>query len=273
MKKVVFAIGICVIALSLKAQEGHPIVKPEVPDEYVMFKKQVQRRMNLGEKQNRPFFSKNGEISKLILEAVESGLLRPYQSDSTVNFMDDQQFQDNIQIENEGGGGGFGFGGGFGGSQQESSGPTYTPIPGDLFNVLYITEDVIFDRNRSRMYYYIRSITLVLPASAGPDWNPAGFEKPIASFRYQDLVDLFRGPFADRAIWFNNQNQAAHINFADAFELRLFSAPIIKISNADNLDISQQYGDKIAQNPLYRNMIQQKYEYDLVEFESELWEY
>ena len=81
-------------------------------------------------------------------------------------------------------------------------------------------------------------------------------------------MNLFRGPFADRAIWYNNQNQAQHRNYGDAFELRLFSAPITKMSNAQNLDIRQMTSD-----PYEAVMLQQKMEYDLMEYESELWEY
>lgn len=281
MKKFVcaiFVLGFVQIAL---AQEYVPIVKPEVYDEYVMFKKTVVRRMDLKETQNRPFYSKNGEITRLIIEAVNAGLLKPYNSDSTVNIMPDDIFMDRIRIKNESSGFGGGFGGGFnsgfGGDNNqpaEEQGPTYTSIPPELFSVLYLKEDVIFDRNRSRMYYYIRSVSIALPGGAETAmFNEAGFEKMIASFKYEDLVNLFRGPFADRAIWFNNFNQAQHVNFGDAFELRLFRAPIIKISNAENADIRQLYGDLVAKDPLNAVIIQQQYEYDLMEYESELWEY
>ena len=281
MKKFVCAIFI-VGFFQASAQEYVPIVKPEVQKEYVMFRKTVTRRMDLTETQNLPFYSKNGEISALIIEAVNAGLLKPYNSDSCINIMPDDIFQDRIRIKNQSsgfGGGGFGggFNSGFGNDEQqpqEEQGPTYTSIPPELFSVIYIKEDVIFDRNRSRMYYYIRSITIALPGGAETaQWNEAGYEKPIASFKYEDLVNLFRGPFADRAIWYNNQNQAQHVNFGDAFELRLFRAPIIKISNAENADIRQEYADLVNKDPINAVLIQQQYEYDLMEYESELWEY
>ena len=63
------------------------------------------------------------------------------------------------------------------------------------------------------------------------------------------------------------------MNMSDAFELRLFSAPIIKISNAQDEDIRQLYADEMASDPMKAVIIQQKYEYDLMEYESELWEY
>ncbi len=282
MKKFVYVLIFFGFAGAAYGQELAPLVKPEVNPDHVLYKKTVWRRMNMEESMNRPFYSKNGELPRLLLEAVQAGLLKPYNTDTCINIMPDDVFNSRIRLENEASDDGFGggfdsFGGGFGGEQTESAeeaGPSYTAIPPEEFSVLWIKEDVIFDRNRTRMYHYIRSITLKLPG--GPEnliWNEAGFEKEIASFRYDDVVALFRGPYADRAIWYNNQNQAQNVNFSDAFELRLFRAPIIKISNAQNLDIRQEYQDLIAKDPLNAMMIQQKYEYDLMEYESQLWEY
>jgi gliding motility associated protien GldN len=284
MKKLVLILFVITLGGGfVMAQESElvPLVKPEVNPSYIMFKKTVTRRMDLMEKQNKSFFSMNGEIPTLLLEAVEDGLIVPYTSDSCNVVMDDETFQDHIRVENEGGGGGFGgggfggggFGGGFGGEQQAEPTDNFLEIPAVTFTVLYLKEDVIFDRNRSRMYNYIRSVGLYMPSNANSTYNPQGIEEPVAFFKYEDLLNLFRGPYVSRAKWYNNQNQAAHINFADAFELRLFRAPIIKISNAEDRDIRQLFGDKIAENPLNAVIIQQQYEYDLMEYESELWEY
>ncbi len=275
MKKL---LGVFVLFLffASEAQQLAPLVKPEVYDSYVMFRKTVTRRMNLEEKQNRPFYSKNGEISKLIINAVKDGLLTAYESDSCISPMTDERFIESISVEQQVQDFGFGGFGGFGDTQQaENTSPktSLLEIPGEVFSVLYIREDVVFDRNRSRMYFYIRSVTIALPATAGSEFNPGGFEKPVAHFKYEDLMKLFRGPLAKDAIWYNTRNIAAHINFSDAFELRLFNAPITKVSNAEDLDIRQQYGDLIAQDPKNALIIQQKYEYDLMEYESMLWEY
>lgn len=277
MRKICYAFMMIVFsAPAVFAQEvGLPIIKPEVEEAQIMFERAVWRRMDLQEKQNNPFNSINGELSRLLLQAVEEGLLKPYMTDSTLNLMPDSIFRANTTVERQGGGGG-GFGGGFGGGgfgsepsqPEENAAPEYDQIPKSLFSVIYFKEDVIFDKNRSRMYWYIRTVSVALPASAGSTWNPAGFEKLVAHFKYDDVVALLRGPYAKKALWYNNQNQAAHRNFADALELRLFSAPITKISNAENLDIRQ-----IVQDPYEAILLQQKYENDLMEFESELWEY
>ncbi|MEP1034445.1 gliding motility protein GldN [Ekhidna sp.] len=286
MKKLGYVIVFALAVSGGYAQEElAPLVKPEVEESQVMFKKTVWRRMDMKEKQNRPFFSLNGEVSRLLIEAVDEGLLTPYRSDSCINFMPDIIFVSNVSVEREQNpfvGGGFNSGG-FDSFGDDSSADAATEeqgeearqeaIPEDLFSVLYIKEDVIFDRNRSRMYNYIRSFSLALPRDAGSLYNPGGFERQVAHFRYDDVVALFRGPYADRAKYYNRLNSGKHMNMSDAFELRLFNAPIVKISNPQDLDIRQLYSDQMAEDPMSVIVIQQKYEYDLMEYESELWEY
>ncbi|MBC6399506.1 MAG: gliding motility protein GldN [Ekhidna sp.] len=272
---------------STQTKELAPLVKPEVNENQVMFKKTIWRRMDMNEKQNRPFFSKNGEIARLLIEAVDEGLLTPYRSDSCISFMPDIIFSSNVSVERANNpfvGGGFtsgGFDDSFDDDSSTQSDESDTPgngtklesIPPELFTSLWIREELIFDRNRSRMYYYIRSLTIYLPKNAGTLYNPGGFEKKIASFKYDDVVELFRGPYSDRAIYYNQYNSGQYMNMSDAFELRLFRAPIIRISNPDNLDIREIYAEELAINPLKAIIIQQQYEYDLMEYESELWEY
>ena len=69
-------------------------------------------------------------------------------------------------------------------------------------------------------------------------YNPAGFEKPIASFRFIDLFNLFKSMNKD-AIWYNENNIAQHKNLGDAFLLRLFKGIIVKIANADDIRVSE----------------------------------
>ena len=115
MKRLGYVIVFCLSLSAAHAQEElAPLVKPEVSETQVMFKKSVWRRMHLKEKQNRPFFSKNGEIPTLLIEAVDEGLLTPYRSDSCINFMPDIIFVSNISVEREDNpfvGGGFNSGG------------------------------------------------------------------------------------------------------------------------------------------------------------------
>lgn len=83
MKKLCYALLIGVLSIpSLMAQEAQqPIIKPEVEESQIMFQRMVWRRMDLLEKQNKPFFSRNSEVPRLILQAVEEGLIKPYRTD------------------------------------------------------------------------------------------------------------------------------------------------------------------------------------------------
>ncbi|GAB3991718.1 hypothetical protein GCM10028807_22530 [Spirosoma daeguense] len=130
-------------------------------------------------------------------------------------------------------------------------------------NILEIKEDWVFDRKRSRLYYDIQTVTIVLPA----DRNTAGgYEKPIASFKYKDLDKLFRSD-PKKFIWYNPQNQAQHKNLADAFDLRLFYGRITKVANPGDQDLIGMYGDREGLLKSYQT------EYELMETEHGLWEY
>jgi gliding motility associated protien GldN len=276
MKNLLFSFLIIAMVVEVQAQQrtAAEIIKPEVQDNYILFKKTLIRRMNLREKQNEPFNAKNSELSALIIQGAKDGLLQPYMSDSCLRPMPDDEFISSLQYEIQGAGDDFGggFGGGFGDEAEEEAegdGKNYNDIDPTEFDKLYLKEDLIFDRNRSRMYYYIRSITLGIPAN--PNYE-IQFEKRVASFKYDDIIKLLRGPYKEKALWYNEQNQGAHINLADALELRLFSAPIIGVSNSQNLDIRQMYADKIAQDPMSAMILQQQAEMELMEYESNLWE-
>ena len=276
MKNLLFSFLIIAMVVEVQAQQrtAAEIIKPEVQDNYILFRKTLTRRMNLTEKQNAPFNAKNSELSALIIQGAKDGLLQPYMSDSCLRPMPDDEFISSLQYEIQDAGDDFGggFGGGFGDEAEEEAegdGKNYNDIDPTEFNKLYLKEDLIFDRNRSRMYYYIRSITLGIPAN--PNYE-IQFEKRVASFKYDDIIKLLRGPYKEKALWYNEQNQGAHINLADALELRLFSAPIIGVSNSQNLDIRQMYGDKIAQDPMSAMVLQQQAEMELMEYESNLWE-
>ena len=81
----------------------NPLSLRKVHESYLMWKKTLWRRVDLKEKQNKPFFARNREISKIIIEAVERGVLIPYNSDSVndSNVMSREEFVENIQQVDE----------------------------------------------------------------------------------------------------------------------------------------------------------------------------
>ena len=264
---------------TLRAQEDelnyNPLSLYPVSYDRILFKRTLWRRIDMKEKQNQPFFSREKEISTLIIDAVKNGLLTPYTNDSVTTPMQMEAFLENLKLPDAGGGlseeeMALGFG-----EEEDDSGwgdeggdteiiSESNEYPSRDFSIVEIKEDYFFDVIRSRMYHDIHAFTIILPA----DKNPALFEKPIASFRFVDLANLFRST-PERSIWFNTQNPAKHLNMTDAFLLRLFSSTITKIANPQDEAIVDIYSKSRKQAA----MASQQAEHALIDFENQLWEY
>ncbi|KUG06211.1 gliding motility protein GldN [Solirubrum puertoriconensis] len=142
--------------------------------------------------------------------------------------------------------------------------PSYEYRFKDIYQ-MELKEDMIFDKKRSRMYHDIKSITLLVPATLSS--NTSGIERPIGTFKYADLVRVFRAN-PDKAIWFNPQNDAQHKNLADAFELWLFNSYIVKVSNPSDSRLDEIYGGQ-QQGILAASQAAA----DLIEYEYSLWSF
>ncbi|WP_053093848.1 type IX secretion system ring subunit PorN/GldN [Rufibacter radiotolerans] len=262
-----------------------------IPASDVLFKKTVWRAVDLREKQNLPMFSNGKQITKLIVDAVKRGELQAYRSDTLNTPVSGSEMMTNMSPSTSGGGlteaekaAGFDQpaaaeddGWGTPAPKKKAAAtpkkgtttaaPTvattgFELLPNELYK-LEIKEDVIFDKKRSRLYHDIQAITLVMPAK----YNNLGFEKPIASFKYSDLVRVFKA-HPDEALWFNAQNDAQHKNLADAFDLWLFSSYITKVSNVNDARLEEVYGT--GKKGLLA--AQQAME-EIIEFEYSLWSY
>jgi len=256
----------------------NPLSLRQVHESYLLWKKTLWRRVDLGEKQNKPFFARNRELSKILIEGVEKGVLIPYLNDSVNddNVMSREEFlqritQDEGEEEDEFTDAGFDdpFAAlddddPFATEEEVETGPQF--IPRREFNIIEIREDLYFDRIHSRIYFDIQAISLYLPGDSF--FNLGGFEKPIASFRFIDLYNLFKS-MPKEAIWFNETNIAQHKNLGDAFLLRLFKGLIVKIANADDIRVSELYANSRKNGIMASVQVEQ----DLMEWESNLWEY
>jgi gliding motility associated protien GldN len=257
------------------------------------YKVRLWRQVDLTEKQNKGFFAVNGEISRIILDLIKSGELDVYKDDSlkskstkedAINSLVRSEaitypawdpatsyYQGDIAT----------FNGSNYEAQADNTGVNPTESPNGEWAVtrqgqalsfeardvvrLWVKEDLIFDKRRSRLYYDIQSIQL---------WvfdDVQGFYKPVGIVRYKDVEAKFR-QYPERAIWFNRQNTAQNKNFADAFLLRLFHGVIIKIENPDDIDIVSMItasgGNRFeGVYEMYRQ------ENLLMEREHNLWEY
>ena len=253
-------------------------VRP-IQESEIMYRRRVWRRMDLREKMNQPFFAFNSEITKIIIDAVNDGRLFPYTSDSLTRRMTKEEFQENLKIPaygaptltdeeramgfteeaNDDWGGG-GWGDEEDGEEADSSRDFYF-LPRQI-TVLEIMEDFIFDKRRSRAYWDILAVKMIIPAKE----FETGFQREVATFRYKDLDDLFRS-MPEEAFWFNNSNQKANLNMADAFTLRMFSANIIKYWNPQNRALVDIYTKNQREALLDAKWVEQ----ELLEFEHNLW--
>lgn len=137
----------------------------------------------------------------------------------------------------------------------------YEIFAGELY-LIEVKEDWIFDKQRSRQYNDIQTISIMIPAEGSSD----GLEKTLASFKYKDLEQYFRAN--PNCIWYNAANTAQHKNLADAFELRLFHGRIVRKSDPRN-----RYLDDIYKSPKAGLLKSQELEYEMMEKEHNLWEY
>jgi gliding motility associated protien GldN len=252
----------------------------------IMYQKTIIRAMDLREKQNQPMFSQNKWITKLIIEAVKRGDITPWATDSleeggkltidefskamSIGGAIPTEMEVMDAVQNKINDGSLDVTGDTTGTFAKTLGELVAAsgagefMPRDLYQ-MEIKENVIFDKQRSRMYYDIHSITMKVPADH-PD-NKKGIEMVIASFSYKDLIEKV---FKDNpnAIWYNPQNDAQHKTLADAFELRLFSSYIIKVSNPSDAMLQDIYGD-----PERGIMASQWAAFILLEYEHNLWEF
>jgi len=259
------------------------------------YKRRVWRTIDLNEKQNKGFFSNNGEITRLIVEAVKSGEITDvYASDSLTTKISKEQFLGRmvqsagamydqwdptrnwytdeiasyngrnyrVLVDNVG-------------KNPETSpdewavtseGKAIDYLPRDM-NILRLVEDVIFDKRRSRLYYDIQAVQIIVPGSK----TSTQVDEELGWFKYKDLEKVFRN-HPKKAVWFNRQNTAQNKNFADAFLLRLFHGTIRKIENPDDETIFEIY---TGNGRSYREAVwaTEWAELELMEKEHNLWEF
>jgi Gliding motility associated protein GldN len=259
-----------------------------IPNSDIMFRKTIWRAIDLREKQNKPMFAEGKEISRVIIDAVKRGELQAYKNDSLTSTLSSKEVIGNMSyaeasagLSDEEKAAGFtedtGDGWGAPAPKKGAKGKTVAKAPAkpaappsyeyrakDIYQ-MELKEDMIFDKKRSRMYHDIKSLTLLVPSTLGS--NTSGIEKPIGTFKYSDLVRVFRAN-PDKAIWFNPQNDAQHKNLADAFELWLFNSYIVKVSNPSDSRLDEVYGGQ--QQGI---LASQQAAADLIEYEYNLWSF
>jgi gliding motility associated protien GldN len=310
VRKVIFSLALSAYSVCTIAQnaESDTYYKAEIEQQYNPnsinpipkyehhYKLRVWRTIDLKEKQNKGFFSNNGEITKLIVDAVKSGEITDvYASDSLTTKLGKEEFLGRLQAT-----GGMTYDAwtpardwytdeicSYNGRNyralrdsrganpettiddawaQTSEGRAVDYLPRQMYQ-MRIMEDIIFDRRRSRLYYDIQAIQIIVPGAE----TVTQVDEYLGWFKYKDLEKVFRN-HPEKAVWFNRQNTAQNKNFADAFLLRLFHGSIWKIENPDDETIDDIYR---GNGRPYREGVWAKEwaEMQLMEKEHNLWEF
>jgi gliding motility associated protien GldN len=260
------------------------------------YKVRVWRNIDLREKQNKGFFARNGEISKLIVDAVKSGELTDiYRSDSLSTKLAKDEFLQRLEAEQAQQFPAWDpaadfytddivtYNGRNYRAVQDSRGVTPSADAFDNWaatsqgsgiqyaitdmSTIHMMEDVIFDRRRSRLSYDIQGMEIIVPGAK----TNTGIDLSLGWFKYKDLEKLFRNNIP-KAVWFNRQNTAQNKNFADAILLRLFQGSIYKVQNPDDETLDDTYRGN--GRPYYEGVWAREWtEMMLMEKEHNLWEF
>ncbi len=303
MKRIIFVGAVLVLLIvgnesmaqstDLVPQYNPNSVDP-IPAYEHLYKVTVWRKIDLAEKQNKGFFAKNSELSKIIIEGVKSGEINHiYTNDSLTTEMTKDEFLSQLNMYQEEEvieempwestdpyyeGEIVSYNGVNYMALQDSDNQPPDQNPGiwvvdvvedELYlntdiSLVELREDIIFDKRRSRLYHNIQSIKLFINSEAYLE----GFNKDIGVFSYKELEDFFRRR-PDICIWHNQYNGAQNKNLADAFLLRLFRGPLVKVENPDDELISLIYQEN-SRAPLYAA---EWLEMQLMEKEHNLWSY
>lgn len=290
------AIWPCALLAQPQEVQYNPNSLNPIPRYEQLYKLRTWRKIDLSEKQNRGFFSRNGELSKFIIDAARAGEITDiYKNDSLKSTYTKQEWF-GLLVQQQG-------------QKFQPWDPTFSYFVGDVveFNgqnymcnldningiapdqatggewqattqgkaleylardvyIVNLCEDVIFDRRRSRLYYDIQCAEL-----QAWDVNTSTF-KSLGWYKYKDLEKLFRD-HPEKAYWFNRQNTAENKNFADAFLLRLFHGTLYKVENPEDETIFDTYGAAHGGNYKQAVWATEWNEMQLMEKEHNLWEF
>lgn len=298
-------------AVAAMAQEGtyanNNSVLP-IPYYEQLYKQRTWTRVDLAQKQNKGFFSKNREFTKLLIDAVRNDEITTYYSaepgitelDSLITkeqflnklyrtdpsqivvepempYEEDFPYYTDDRVE---------FNGRNYislmddnlGTNPETDTDYWAPFEGEKaeeyfpseITIMEVMEDVIFDKRRARQYNDIQSIKLIVSGDISVD----GANYPVATFAFKDLEKFFRD-YPDKALWYNQYNSAEDRNLADAFLLRLFHGELYKVENPEDLTIMDMYGENEKGEPSPRHGLigAETLRMKMLEREHNLWSY
>jgi gliding motility associated protien GldN len=297
MRKSVVVVLFVVLGGCAFAQQdtiANPNSIDKIPFYEQLYRFRVWRNVNLREKQNAGFKSAKSDIGDFLIKAIKNGSLIAYDGDSVkaaykpeevlvLNtavqapvYNPKQNYTTTEEVSYQGKN--------YASTRNDNVGhlPTdnqwweLTQNQTDFLTAgqiaeLQIVEDVIFDKRRSRLYYDIQYIGIIVEKDG--QYNPKGF------IYYKDFVKLVEKAAhsknldeRDKVQWRNRYNPSENKSFTDAFKLRLFHGIIEKVENPDDRTIQSIYENN---GRTYGESVFARWEEEmkLMEKEHNLWEY
>jgi gliding motility associated protien GldN len=136
----------------------------------------------------------------------------------------------------------------------------------DSFYKFRIKEEVIFDKESSRLFWRILGIAPLkrIVTTTGVDLG----ESELFWVYYPDLR-----PILSRYDVYNGKNFGARMSWEDLFESRMFSGRITKttIDNPFNLNIKEQKG--LDKNSVFQLLEGERLKEKIFTYEQDLWKY
>ena len=262
-----------------------------------LYKYRVDRVIDLNERQNAGFKSRQSDIARFLIESIKSGKLNVYSDsltkgkilsvDATLvlnravmaeawDAKKSNQSSEQVSVN----------GTNYSSLRNDNSGHSPSDaawweksteqtdfVTADVIPALKLIEDVIFDKRRSRLFYDIQAIGILAQKPGETDLNPRGF---ILYKDFYALVEKYSHSKSqserDLVLWKNRYNPAENRTFTDAFKLRLFHGVIERVENPDDFTITTIFrnNSRSAREAVYARWEE---ELKMMEKEHNLWEY
>lgn len=218
-----------------------------IPRSKISYQKRIWREITLTDRKNKPFFTKGKEITKIIFQGVEKGVLTPYKDEAFMQKMSKQEFLEQLKLPEADSAHASAFDDDHDDWGEHAKTPQSQKADDEYFlpneaSILELMIDRLFVEGE--LIRDIQSLKIIIPEHK----FETGLRKEVAIFKYKDLFDYFNS-LGDEAIWFNEDNSARHLNFTKAFEEQLFDSRIVKIENSEDAtleDIHKEDHLKVA---------------------------
>lgn len=214
-----------------------------------MYQIAVWRRIDLREKYNLSLYGSgdsksNGIVNHIYKAIVDENALEVFADENFTTPLSIADFQNNFWLN-----------------------ATGDSIFSKQLYYIDFKEEFVFDKHHSDMVFDIKYIELVMPSQTNSD---AG-QKTIAYIRYKDFYNYFKDHPTAR--WINFNNLSKSLTYDEAFETRLFRSVVRRFTNSDDALIADLVSSESTNPEVQAYINALAFEYKLLEFENNLWEW